>query len=87
MDTSSTQQALIEQNQREFDNLTLMLNENGWKMRMKVWSDKKQTYRTTPMTAPTKSLAEILQLVPLEDAEQISEFQGLVYMPMQFLEK
>jgi hypothetical protein len=39
------------------------------------------------MIAPTKSLAEILQLVPIGDAEQISEFQGLVYIPMQFLEK
>jgi hypothetical protein len=39
------------------------------------------------MTAPTKTLAEVLQLVPFEDAEQISEFQGLVYMPEQFLEK
>ena len=53
MDTSSTQQALIEWRQREFDNLTSMLNENGWKMRVKVWSDKEQTYRTTPMTALT----------------------------------
>jgi hypothetical protein len=32
-------------------------------------------------------LAEILQSVPLEDTEQISEFQGIVYMTLFFLEK
>ncbi len=54
---------------------------------MKVYADREQSYRTMSMTAPTKTLAEILQLVSLEDAEQISAFQGLVYMPEQFLEK
>jgi hypothetical protein len=39
------------------------------------------------MNASTRTLAEILQFVPLEDAEQISEFQGTVYMPLHFLEK
>jgi hypothetical protein len=50
---------------------------------MKVWADPDQAFRPMPMTAPTKTLAEVLQTVPLEDAEQISEFQGLVYMPEQ----
>jgi hypothetical protein len=39
------------------------------------------------MTKSTRTLAEILHSVPLEDAEQISEFQGTVYMPLYFLEK
>ncbi len=39
------------------------------------------------MNAPTRTLAEILQSVPLEDASQISEFQKTVYMPLHFLEK
>jgi hypothetical protein len=39
------------------------------------------------MNASTRTLAEILQFVPLEDAEQISEFQGTVYMSLHFLEK
>jgi hypothetical protein len=67
--------------------LSSKLTENGYKMRMKVYADPDQAFRTMPMTAPTKTLAEVLQTVPLEDAEQISEFQGLVYMPEQFLEK
>jgi hypothetical protein len=87
MDTQSRELALIEQRQREFDTLTSRLTENGWRMRMKVYADREQSYRTMSMTAPTKTLAEILQLVSLEDAEQISAFQGLVYMPEQFLEK
>ncbi len=56
-------------------------------MRLKVWADPEQAFRPTPMTAPTKTLAEILQTVPLEDTAQISEFQGLVYLPEQFMEK
>ena len=72
---------------KEVEILTNRLTENGWKMRMKVWADPGQTFRPTSMTAPTKPLAEILQLIPLEDAEQVSEFQGLVYMPSHFLEK
>jgi hypothetical protein len=39
------------------------------------------------MNASTRTLAGILQFVPLEDAEQISEFRGTVYMPLHFLEK
>ena len=39
------------------------------------------------MQAPSRPLAEILQLIPKEDAEQVNEFQGLVYMPEHFLEK
>ncbi len=88
-DTKSPELARIEQAHREFEALSNKLSENGYTMRMKVYADREQAYRAMPMTAPTKTLAEILQLlvVPLEDAEQISEFQGLVYMPEQFLEK
>ncbi len=71
----------------EFDILTSRLSENGWKLRLKVYSDTAQAYKAMPTTATTRTLAEILQLVPLEDAEQISSFQGLVYTPEQFMEK
>jgi hypothetical protein len=73
-----------------FKSLKLFLKDyqkNGYKMRMKVWADPAQSFRPTAMTAPTKTLAEILQTIPLEDAEQISEFQGLIYMPEQFMQK
>jgi hypothetical protein len=72
---------------QEFETLSNRLSENGYRMRMKVWSDPTQAFRPMSMTAPTKSLAEIPQSIPLEDAAQVSEFQGLVYMPEQFLEK
>jgi hypothetical protein len=72
---------------QEFETLSLRLSENGYKMRMKVWADPTQSFRPTPMTASTMTLAEILQTIPAEDAEQISEFQGLVYMPEQFMQK
>jgi hypothetical protein len=39
-----------------------------------------QPHRAISTTTPTKTLTEILQFVPLEDAEEISEFQGLVSM-------
>ncbi len=38
------------------------------------------------MNASARTLAEILQLVPSEDAEQISDFRDKVYMPLHFLE-
>ena len=77
----------IERAQREFEALCNKLSDNGFKMRIKVYADPEQSYKYMSMKAPNRSLAEILQLVPLEDAAQISEFQGLVYMPEQFLEK
>jgi hypothetical protein len=87
METQSTQITLAEQKQRDFELLTKNLEENAWKLRMKVFSDPNQAYKAIPMATPTRTLAEILQLVPLEDAEQISDFQGLVDMPQQFMEK
>jgi hypothetical protein len=89
MDSSSTQQSLVKQRQKEFDTLASKLEENGWKLRLKVFEDPLQSNRAMSMTTPTstRTLAEILQLVPLEDAEQISEFQGTVYVPLFFLEK
>ena len=62
---------------QEFETLSLRLSENGYKMRMKVWADPNQAFRPMSMTAPTNTLADILQTIPSEDAEQISEFQGL----------
>ena len=87
MDTSSTQQALIERKQKDFDILSKRLEDNGWKLRLKVFADPLQANLAMSMNASTRTLAEILQLVPLEDAEQISEFQDTVYMPLHFLEK
>ena len=75
MDSSSTQQALIERKQREFDLLSARLEENGWKLRLKVFADPLQANLAISMNASTRTLAEILQLVPLEDAEQISELR------------
>ncbi len=86
-DDKSPELLRIEQAQREFEALSNKLAENGFKMRMKVYADPEQSYKYMTMKAPNRSLAEILQLVPFEDAAQISEFQGLVYMPEQFLEK
>ncbi len=85
-DVRSAELAQREKYHKEFEALSLRLSENGWKMRMKVWADPDQAFKPMPMTAPTKTLAEVLQTVPLEDAVQISEFQGLVYMPEQFME-
>jgi hypothetical protein len=76
-DIRSAELAQREQIHKEFEALSLRLSENGWKMRMKVWVDPDQAFKPMPMTAPTKTLAEVLQTVPLEDAVQISEFQGL----------
>ena len=64
---------------QEFETLSQRLSENGYKMRMKVWADQTQSFRPMSMIAPTMTLAETLRTIPLEDAEQISEFQGLVY--------
>ena len=86
-DDKSPELLRIEQTQREFETLSNKLAENGFKMRMKVYADPEQSYKYITMKPPNRPLAEILQLVPLEDAAQISEIQGLVYMPQQFLEK
>jgi hypothetical protein len=85
-DIRAAELAKREKRLKEFEALSLKLSENGYKMRMKVLADPTQAFRPMPMTAPSKTLAEILQTVPSEDAEQISEFQGLVYMPEQFME-
>ena len=87
MDSTSTQQALVERKQKEFGILTEKLEENGWRLRYKVFQDPLQTNLAISMNASTRTLAEILQSVPLEDAVQISEFQETVYMPLHFLEK
>ena len=87
MDNTSTEQALVERKRKEFDTLTERLQENGWRMRYKIFRDPLQSNLAIPMNASTRTLAEILQSVPLEDAEQISEFQETVYMPLHFLEK
>ena len=54
---------------QEFETLSLRLSENGYKMRMKVWADPNQAFRPMSMTAPTNTLADILQTIPSEDAE------------------
>jgi hypothetical protein len=61
--------------------------EEGLRLRQLVCRDLVQSHKTISMQAPTRSLTEILQLVPEEDARQVSQFQGLVYMPEHFLEK
>ncbi len=43
MDSTSTQQALVEHRQKEFDILTSKLVENGWKLRLKVYEDPLQS--------------------------------------------
>ena len=87
MNTTSTQQARIERKQKDFDILSKRLEDNGWKLRLKIFADPLQSNLAISMNASTRTLAEILQLVPLEDAEQISKFQDTVYMPLHFLEK
>jgi hypothetical protein len=61
--------------------------EEGLRIRQLVCRDLVQTHKSISMQAPSRSLTEILQLVPEEDARQVSQFQGLVYMPEHFLEK
>ena len=69
-ENKSSELAQIEQREREFNALSSKLIENGWKMRMKVWADTDQAFKPTPMTAPTKTLAETLRTVPVEDADK-----------------
>jgi len=63
------------------------LMEEGRRLRQLICRDPVQSQRPISMQAPSRPLAEILQLIPKEDAEQVNEFQGLVYMPEHFLEK
>ena len=52
--------------------------EEGLRIRQLVCRDLVQAHKSISMQAPTRSLTEILQLVPEEDARQVSQFQGLV---------
>jgi hypothetical protein len=56
-------------------------------MRQIINRDPVQAHRAISMKAATRSLEEMLELIPCEDAEQVSTFQGQVYMPESFLEK
>ena len=60
MDTTSTEQALVERKQKEFKTLTAKLQENGWRMRYKIFRDPLQSNLAIPMNASTRTLAEIL---------------------------
>jgi hypothetical protein len=61
--------------------------EEGLKLRQLVCQDAVQTHKPISMQSSGRSLTEILQLIPEEDAGQVSVFQGQVYMPQHFLEK
>jgi hypothetical protein len=61
--------------------------EEGLKLRQLICRDAVQTHKPLSMQSSSRSLTEILQLIPEEDAGQVSEFQGQVYMPQHFLEK
>ena len=61
--------------------------EEGLRLRQLICRDAVQTHKPISMQASSRSLTEILQLIPEEDAGQVSEFQGQVYMPQHFLEK
>jgi hypothetical protein len=60
-DIRSAELAQRERYHKEFEVLSLRLSENGWKMRLRVWADPDQAFKPMPMTAPTKTLAEVLQ--------------------------
>ncbi len=62
MDSTSTQQALVERKQKEFDILASKLEENGWRIRLKVFEDPLQSSLAISMNGSTRTLAEILQL-------------------------
>ncbi len=64
MDIGAAELARREKRRKEFETLSLKLSENGYKMRMKVWADPNQAFRPMPMTAPTNTLADILQKYP-----------------------
>jgi hypothetical protein len=90
-DQDRTAWELSRDNKNETHSNTLRLEEEmieeGLRLRKLVCRDLVQSHKSISMQAATRSLAEILQLVPEEDARQVSQFQGLVYMPEHFLEK
>ncbi len=49
MDSTSTEQALVERKRKEFDTLTEKLQENGWRMRYKIFRDPLQSNLAIPM--------------------------------------
>ncbi len=55
VDTQSAQQALVEQRQKQFDILSTKLEENGWKLRLKVFADPLQANLAMSMNASTRS--------------------------------
>jgi hypothetical protein len=61
--------------------------EEGHRLRQLICRDAVQTHKPISMQASSRSLTEILQLIPEEDAGQVNEFQGQIYMPQHFLEK
>jgi hypothetical protein len=61
--------------------------EEGLKLRQLICQDAVQTHEPISMQSSSRSLTEILQLIPEDNAGQVSEFQGQVYMPQHFLEK
>jgi hypothetical protein len=69
------------------DALSEMLIENGFKLRQRISRDNVKTSITVPMTAHTRSLVEVLSLIPREDAEQIGSYHGQIFMPQHFLKK
>ncbi len=77
----------VEQQLSAQESLTDRLHFNGSKMRQIINRDPVQSRRAISMKAATRSLEEMLEEIPLEDAEQVSTFQGQVYMPESFLEK
>jgi hypothetical protein len=50
------------------DSLTEKLAENGFRLRQLISRDIVQAIIPVPMTAPTRSLVEVLSLIPREDA-------------------
>jgi hypothetical protein len=57
------------------DALSEMLIDNGFKLRQRISRDNVQTSITVPMTTHTRSLVEVLSLIPREDAEQIGSYR------------
>jgi hypothetical protein len=86
-EASETHAQLTVQEVNVADALSDMLAENGFRLRQRISRDIVQAIIPAPMTAPTRSLVEVLSLFPTEDAEQISLYHGQVFMPQHFLEK
>jgi hypothetical protein len=76
----------VEQQLSAQEALTERLHVNGLRMRQIIIRDPVQAHRAISMKAATRSLEEMLESIPCEDAdEQVSTFQGQVYMPESFL--